>query len=233
VRPLTKIAIAGLVTLAIVVTGLFWFVFFSERPPLTIEEATLAGDGSTVDYCALPALDGSGKLAADIPKANTPGCSYTHFPLPVLRACTEPLPEGTADIRGLWIGVTGKAGHVERIEQCGARTVITTSGIIHDSGPNSTGGLTSNDTEGAVVFTIGKREYCPRSSAGMVWNDNVLEFRMFGWGPIAVRRYLDGQQLVWEYTDGSVTRMNRICTLPDDQKTPMPRGPRYSFFSND
>lgn len=226
-----KIALSVMAALVIGVTGLFWFAFFSERPPLTIEQATLEGDGSTIDYCAIPALNGSGKLAADIPKGNTPGCGYTHFPLPILRNCTEPLTEGAADIRGLWIGVTGNVGHVERVEQCGARTVVTSSGIIHDSGPNSTGGFTSNDTEGAVVFTIGGTEYCPRTSAGMVWNQNVLEFRVFGWGPIAVRRYLDGKQLVWEYADGSTTRMNRICALPEDQKIPAPRGPRYSFFS--
>ncbi len=228
-----RIALSLLAVLVVGAAGLFWLAFFSERPPLTIEQATLDGDGSTIDYCALPVLDGSGRQAADIPKGNTPGCSYSHFPLPILRTCTEPLPRGTADIRGLWIGVTGNVGHVERVEQCGARTVITSSGIIHDSGPNSTGGFTSNDTEGMVLFTIGDKGYCPRTSAGMVWNQNVLEFRVFGWGPIAVRRYLDGQQLVWEYADGSTTRMNRICTLPEDQKVPAPRGPRYSLFSSD
>ena len=98
--------------------------------------------------CKLPVLDGSGKAAAEIPKGNTPGCSYSHFPLPVLAACTEPLVAGAADIRGLWVGVKGKVGHVERVEQCGSRTVITSSGIIHDYGPNCTLGLNTNDTEG-------------------------------------------------------------------------------------
>ena len=51
----------------------FWLAFFSARPPLTTDPATLAGDGSTINYCALPELDGSGKRAADIPKGNTPG----------------------------------------------------------------------------------------------------------------------------------------------------------------
>lgn len=228
-----RITLSTVVALVIGAAVLFWLAFFSERPPLATEQATLDGDGSLIDYCALPELDRSGKLAADIPKGNTPGCSYTHFPLPILRDCTEPLPDDAADIRGLWIAVTGRVGHVERVEQCGARTVVTSSGIIHDSGPNSTGGFTSNDTEGMVLFTIGDREYCPRTSAGMVWNRKVLEFRVFGWGPIVVRRYLDGQQLVWEYADGSTTRMNRICTLPADQKIPAPRGPRYSLFSAD
>lgn len=230
VRKLFKYILGTFTFLIVIVLGAFCFTFFSSRPPLTIDPATLAGDGSTLNYCERAALDGTGKMAADIPKGNTPGCSYTHFPLPVLRECTEPLPEDADDIRGLWRGVSGKVGHVERIEQCGARVVVTASGIIHDSGPNSTGGHNSNDTEGTVLFTLGDREYCPRSSAGMFWNQGVLEFKVFGWGPVVVRRYMNDKQLVWEYADGSITRMERLCTLPEAHRKPQARGPRYSFF---
>lgn len=221
----------GLVLALLAVAALFWLAFCSPRPPLTTDPATLAGDGGAIDYCALPVLDGSGKRAADIPKGNTPGCAYEHFPLPVLAACTEPLVEGAEDIRGLWRAVAGgHIGHVERVEQCGARTVITTSGIIHDYGPNSTLGMNTNDTEGSVLFLAGDREYCPRSSASMVWRDGRLEFNVSGWGPVVVRRYLEGEQLVWEYADGSVTRMERICTLPEEHRTPRPRGARIRLW---
>ncbi len=217
--------------IALLATAIFWQLYFSERPPLTTDPATLAGDGSAVDYCELPILDGRGKMAADIAKGNTPGCGYDHFPLPILADCTEPLPEGAADIRGLWLGVEGgHLGHVERVEQCGSRVVVTSSGIIHDAGPNSTLGETSNDTEGGVLFTVGEREYCPRTSASMIWNDDVLNFHAFGWGPVVVNRYLDGEQLIWEYADGSTTRMDRICVLPEDEKIPTPRGRRISLF---
>jgi hypothetical protein len=217
--------------LVVLFAGAFWMIFFSSRPPLTIDPATLAGDGSLLDYCDLPVLDGRGKKAADIPKGNTPGCGYEHFPLPVLAECGEPLVDGAVDIRGLWQGVEGThIGHVERVEQCGARTVVTSSGIIHDKGPNLTGGSASNDTEGGVLFTIGEREYCPRTSADVVWNDGVLDFHVFGWGPVVVRRYLRGDQLVWEYADGSVTIMDRICRLPADKKIPRKRGRRYKVF---
>lgn len=220
-------------TLAVLVLAAFLFAFFSPRPPLTIDPATLAGDGSLINYCELPVLDGSGKKAADIPKGNTPGCSYDHFPLPILAACTEPLVEGAADIRGLWIGAEGDLlGHVERVEQCGSRTIVTSSGIIHDFGPNSTAHPNTDDTQGAVLFSIGDKEYCPRTSASMIWNDGILDFHVFGWGPVVVRRYLDGEQLVWEYADGSVTKMQRICQLPQAHKTPKPRGRRFSFFSD-
>ena len=216
--------------LLVLVLLVFWQIFFSSRPPLTTDPATLAGDGSALDYCDLPLLDGRGKRAEDIPKGNTPGCSYTHFPLPILAECTEPLPEGAADLRGLWKGVAGdRPEHVERVEQCGSRTVITTAGLIHDSGPNSTLGENTDDTEGGVVFLLGDREYCPRTSARADWNDGVLEFRVLGWGPVVVRRYLDDEQLVWEYPDGSVTRMERICILPEEDKRPTPRGPRFDL----
>ena len=209
----------------------FWLAFFSPRPPLTTDAATLAGDGSMIDYCRLPALDGTGKRASEIPKGNTPGCAYTHFPLPILAQCTQPLIEGADDLRGLWMGVTGRhIGHVERVEQCGDRTVITSSGIIHDYGANSTGGLTTNDTEGMVMFSLGAKEYCPRTSAAMIWQDKKLNFHLFGWGPVVVRRYREGAQLVWEYADGSKTHMDRICDLPESEKIPLPRGPRFKIF---
>ncbi len=220
----TLIALVACLVLA------FWALYFSPRPPLTTAPATLAGDGSLVDYCELPDLDGSGLMAADIPKGNTPGCGYKHFPLPILADCTEPLVAGAADIRGLWIGVEGgHVGHVERVEQCGARTVVTTAGIIHDYGPNSTLGENTDDTEGSVLFSIGDSDYCPRSSASMVWNEGVLDFHALGWGPVVVRRYLDQGQLIWEYVDGGVTRMNRICQLPDNEKIPRPRGRRLKL----
>jgi hypothetical protein len=221
------------VVLALLVVAAFWQLFFSARPPLTTDPETLAGDGSTLNYCELPELDGSGKRAADIPKGNTPGCGYSHFPLPILAGCTEPLPEGAADIRGLWLGVEGgHVGHVERVEQCGSRTVVTAAGLIHDYGPTSTAGLNTDDTEGSVLFTLGGREYCGRTSASMIWNKGVLDFHVFGWGPVLVRRYLDGEQLVWEYVDGSTTRMDRICTLPEEHKIPRPRGRRYALFAD-
>ena len=105
--------IRGLIVILALALWLVWLGWFSARPPLTIDPATLAGDNSVLNYCELPTLDGSGKRADDIPKGNTPGCGYDHLPLPILAACTEPLPPETDDIRGLWRGVSGgHAGHV-------------------------------------------------------------------------------------------------------------------------
>lgn len=213
------------------VVVLFWLAYLSPRPPLTTDPATLMGDGSELNYCQLPKLDSTGLVASEIPKGNTPGCGYDHFPLPILRECTEPLSEGADDIRGLWRAVSGaRTGHVERVEQCGERVVITTAGVIHDYGPNSSGGLNTNDTEGSVFFTAGNREFCMRSSASMIWKDNVLNFHVFGWGPKVVRRYREGDVLIWEYADGSINKMERLCHLPEGHQTPKPRGPRYKLF---
>ena len=214
------------IALIIAVIGLFTFAYLIPRPDVMTAPETLAGDGSQANYCELPVLDGSGKRARDIPKGNTPGCSYEHFPLPILAECTEPLPEGADDLRGLWRGISGRVGHVERIEQCGSRTVVTAGGIIHDYGPNSTGVLNTDDTEGGVLFTIGDREFCPRTSASMIWEDGILNFYVFGWGPKVVTRARDGEHVVWEYADGTVTRMERLCQLPEEHKKPKPRGAR-------
>lgn len=220
-------------TLVVLCLVLFvmWLGYFSARPALTIDPTTLAGDGSAINYCDLPALNGSGKMAADIPKGNTPGCGYSHFPLPILARCTEPLTKGVNDIRGLWVAVEGgHEEHVERVEQCGSRTVITAAGLIHDYGSNSTAGLNTNDTEGSVPFTINDEEYCLRTSAAMIWKRGVLNFQVFGWGPVVVKRYMSGEQLVWEYLDGSVTHMERICRLPAEHRVPKLRGKRLSLF---
>ena len=64
----------------------------------------------------------------------------------------------------------------------------------------------------------------------MTWNKGILDFHVFGWGPLVVRRYLQGEQMVWEYADGSVTRMDRLCHLPELNKIPKPRGRRITLF---
>ena len=58
----------------------------------------------------------------------------------------------------------------------------------------------------------------------------VLNFRVFGWGPVVVKRYMDGDNLIWEYADGSVTRMERLCELPEEHRVPAPRGGRYQLW---
>ena len=116
----------------ILVACLLIYAFAVPRPLDTTDPSIFLEDGKIVNYCDLPELDGSSKLADDIPKAYTPGCGLTKTPMPILENCTEPLADGVVDMRGLWYGLSGRIGHLERIEQCGNRVVVTAYGTIHD-----------------------------------------------------------------------------------------------------
>ena len=80
------------------------------------------------------------------------------------------------------------------------------------------------------MVVAGDKEYCMHTSASMIWNNGVLNFHAFGWGPVVVNRDREGTQLVWECADGSTTHMERICTLPPEHKVPTPRGKRDRSF---
>ncbi len=62
------------------------------------------------------------------------------MPPPVLAGCGEPLAADAIDMRDVWRTFAtevdgmpaGTIDHVERIEQCGDRVVITSTGVIHD-----------------------------------------------------------------------------------------------------
>ncbi|MAN61958.1 MAG: hypothetical protein CMI60_08405 [Parvibaculum sp.] len=196
------------VVLVVVVGGLASFLFLAPRPADTSDVSIFEGDASLIDYCDLPELDGSGLMASQIPKAYTPGCGWESFPKPVLAECTEPLSEGVVDMRGLWLAETGAVGHVERIEQCGNRTVVTSSGIIHDFHTDGTLANGSRDIE---------PPRCMNTLVSIKFNDEgVMEFSPFGLPFTIVTRRIDGDMLVWTYPaiEGE-TRMKRICKLPD------------------
>ena len=74
-KPLVRLLLGAFIALLLMLLSAIWIALFSERPPLKTDPATLAGDGSLLNYCELPVLDGSGKMAVEIPKGNTPGCS--------------------------------------------------------------------------------------------------------------------------------------------------------------
>ena len=65
---MSKWIVRLLLAFAAALLAAFGQLFLSPRPSLTTDPATLADDGSAIDYCALPVLDGSGKRAVDIPK---------------------------------------------------------------------------------------------------------------------------------------------------------------------
>ena len=204
-----RIAIALLAMLATVVSGLLATLFLWPRPPDTTDPAIFLGDGAALDYCepeAFPALDGSGMRADEIPKAFTPGCGWARWPLPVLAACTEPLAEGAADLRGLWQSKDPDRLHVERVEQCGDRVVVTTAGIIHDFRTDGTVANGSRDVE---------PPRCMNTWVAIEWRGDVLSFRPFGGPVVAVTRRLDGDELLWTYPGAGETRLKRTCRITE------------------
>ena len=77
----------------------------SRRYHRTAVSSMVTAPASTI--ATVPVLDGNGPTARAIPKAYTPGCGYTRFPMPVLSECREPLAEGVQDLRGLWQAYSG------------------------------------------------------------------------------------------------------------------------------
>lgn len=148
--------------------------------------------------------------ADEIPVAHTPeGFWQGEMPPPVLGECTEPLTPGAPDMRGTWRAVVVEVNgqpvddlrHVERIEQCGDRVVITASGIIHD--------MRADGTLAHGVNDVAARTGQPIRVAA-AFEDGKLVLRPGG-GPVAVTRELDGDELVWHLLPlGRVTRMRRV-----------------------
>jgi hypothetical protein len=187
--------------LAVLVIVILFYAFALPRPADTTDPAIFMKDGGSLNYCDLPVLDGSGKSANDIPKAYTPGCSYTTIPMPILAECTEPLAEGVVDMRGLWLGVSDGDEHLERIEQCGNRVVITAFGIVHDfrlDGTLKNGardvGLLCNNFNSAIHFD----------------EEGVMVFRLFNLFD-TVFREMRNEEMIFTFINGNEISTKRIC----------------------
>lgn len=145
-------------------------------------------------------------LADDIPVAHTPDGGWRgEMPPPVLAACTEPLAAGAPDLRGTWqaVSVTDADGnplpdhplarHIERIEQCGDRVVVTSEPVIHDMRADGTLERGVNDVAAANFAPI---------QVAAVFNGNSLDLYPFGYDPAKeplVRRERVGDEVVWTY----------------------------------
>ena len=181
------------------------YAFVIPRPLDTTDSSIFLEDGKTVNYCDLPDLDGSGKLADDIPKAYTPGCGFEKIPMPILSNCTEPLSKGVVDMRGLWQGISGRGGHLERIEQCGNRVVITVEHVIHDFRVDGT--LRNGARDVGVA--------CNNFNSAIHFDKEVMIFRLFNLFDTVTRR-MEDEEMVFTFVDGSETRTRRICKYPEN-----------------
>ena len=142
----------------------------------------------------------------DIPVAHTPsGGWHGEMPPPVLAGCTEPLTPGAPDLRGLWeayeVEQDGKwlpdhplNSHIERVEQCGNRVVITADRIIHDMRADGTLEHGVNDVAGADLTT--------EVHVAAVFADGRLDLHPDGIDParppLVTREVVDGE-MVWQY----------------------------------
>ncbi|MCH8950289.1 MAG: hypothetical protein IIB87_07935 [Chloroflexi bacterium] len=125
--------------------------------------------------------------------------------------CLHGAAPDAPDLRGLWkafaveIGGTPPAeapDHVERIEQCGNRVVITAGGVIHDMRVDGTLENGVNDVSGV--------NWSPIHVAAVFEGDAlVLHPNGVGKSPITVTRHLEGDVLVWKFGPNRVTRMRR------------------------
>ncbi|HEY7133685.1 MAG TPA: hypothetical protein VIB48_01340 [Acidimicrobiia bacterium] len=153
--------------------------------------------------------------ACDVPTAHTPPGGYGEvMPPPVLSGCDEPLAESAPDLRGLWraVDVQTEAAplpadhrlrdHIERIEQAGNRVVVTAGGVVHDMVADGTFENGVNDVMAADFVT-------PISVAA-TFEHEALVLRPRGMPGVEVRRWREGEQLLWRYDTQFTMRMERV-----------------------
>ena len=151
-------------------------------------------------------------IADSIPVAHTPPGGYGDVvPPPVLGGCTEPLVAGAPDLRGVWQVVEVVAegavqpehpalGHVQRVEQCGDRLVVTGGGIVHD--------MRCDGTEAHGVHDVAEFDHTTPITVVATYEDGVHVLRPVGL-PIEVTRRRDGADTIWEYL-GFTARLRRL-----------------------
>jgi hypothetical protein len=154
--------------------------------------------------------------ASDIPVVHTPeGGWYGDMPPPVLAECTEALAEGAPDLRGLWRAYRVERGgealtdhslsrHVERIEQCGDRVVITAGHVIHD--------MRADGTLEHGVDDVAEIDLKTRIHVAALFHEGRLELYPGGIDagrkPLVTREIDDGE-LLWNYA-AFVLRLRRV-----------------------
>ena len=105
--------------------------------------------------------------------------------------CTEPLPAGVPDLRGVWEVYDGRMkGYVERIEQAGNRICITTGGLVHDMYCD---GTLENGVDDIAGFDGG------RIRVAATFEKGVHKLRPWAKRIVMVTRSLHGNEMRWRY----------------------------------
>ncbi|MBI5283941.1 MAG: hypothetical protein HY874_02515 [Chloroflexi bacterium] len=150
----------------------------------------------------------------DIPTAHTPAGGYGgQMPPPILADCTDPLADGAPDLRGTWRVTDVRANgqplpaafpiwkHIERIEQAGDRIVVTAGGVVHDMRADGTHEHGVNDVAGA--------DFATPIVVAATFEEGVLVLRPRGMPGVEVRRWREGEDLVWQYHTQFTARLER------------------------
>lgn len=152
----------------------------------------------------------------DIPKAHTPEGGYgAELPPPVLAGCDTPLVDGAPDLRGTWRVVEAVAEdgspladdhpihrHQERIEQAGARVVVTAGGVVHD--------MVADGTLEHGVHDVLQVDFTTPVHVVASFEDGVLVLRPDGLPGVEVRRWREVERLAWRYHTAFTVRMERV-----------------------
>ncbi len=149
-----------------------------------------------------------------IPIAHTPAGGYgSTMPPPVLAGCDEPLVAGAPDLRGLWRVTDAEQDgtplpddapirrHVERIEQAGDRVVVTGGGVVHD--------IRADGSPDHGVRDVMAADFTTPIVVAATFEDGALVLRPQGMPGIEVRRWRDGDDLVWQYGPLFTARLER------------------------
>lgn len=152
----------------------------------------------------------------DVPTAHTPDGGYGDtMPPPFLAECREPLAAGAPDLRGTWrtVSATTIEGaaladdhpihhHVERVEQAADRVIISSAGIVHD--------MVADGTYERGVDDVMAADLATRIRVAASFEDEVLVLRPEGLDGVEVRRWREGEQMVWRYHVLFEARLERI-----------------------
>jgi hypothetical protein len=122
------------------------------------------------------------------------------------------LVNGAPDLRGTWKVVAVEVGgtvapethpayaHIERIEQCDDRLVVTSGGVIHD--------MRCDGTEEHGVRDVMAIDFTTPITVVASYEHGAHVLRPVGI-PIEISRRIDGDEMIWDYV-GFTARLRRI-----------------------
>ena len=163
---------------------------------------------------------------------NTPGCSYganpaasdpeAEFPPLFLSECTQPIPEGAVDLRGVWLDPRQPADQKgERIEQCGLRITFTGGGVVHDC--YLADGTIASGVNDIDVYNCSK----PIQSAGRFSEDGrTFSFFAADGSPKPSRTLLTPDIMQWYLPQAGAFNYTRAAPPPPPRRpSPRPKAP--------